>query len=73
MSNLTNRNANGGNNPTPGFRLDKRDGKLMGVCAGLANYTGVDAMWIRLGLVVVTLVLTGLTIPIYIAAGLIAD
>lgn len=69
MSNLTNRN----DGPTEGFRLDKRDGKLMGVCAGLANYTGVDAVWIRLGVVVVTLVLTGLTIPVYIAAGLIAD
>lgn len=70
MSNLTNPN---GRPPQEGFRLDKRDGKLMGVCAGLANYTGVDAFWIRLGLVLVTILLTGLTIPVYIAAGLIAD
>ena len=56
-----------------GFHLDKRDGKIFGVCAGLANYTGVDAMWIRIALVAATLLLTGLTIPIYIAAALIAD
>ena len=71
MSNLTNHNEGGA--PQRGFRLDKRDGKLFGVCAGLANYTGVDALWIRLGVVAATLLLTGLTIPIYIAAALIAD
>ena len=70
MSNITDPN---GRPPQEGFRLDKNQGKLMGVCAGLANYTGVDALWIRLGLVAVTLLLTGVTIPIYIAAGLIAD
>lgn len=70
MSKLTNPN---GRPPRSGFRLDKREGKLMGVCAGLANTTGIDAVWIRLGLVVITILLTGLTIPIYIAAGLIAD
>lgn len=37
------------------FYLDKSNGKFMGVCSGLANYTGVDATWIRVGLVVVTL------------------
>jgi phage shock protein C len=37
------------------FRLDRREGKLMGVCAGLANYTGLDVTLIRVGVVVVTL------------------
>ena len=37
------------------FRLDKRNGKLMGVCAGLADYTGLDVTLIRVGVVVVTL------------------
>lgn len=37
------------------FRLDKREGKFMGVCAGIANYTGVDATWVRVGAVLVTL------------------
>ena len=37
------------------FHLDKANGKFMGVCAGIANYTGVDATWIRVGAVDVTL------------------
>ena len=37
------------------FYLDKANGKLMGVCAGIANYTGWDANLIRIGLVLVTL------------------
>jgi len=30
------------------FYLDKRHGKVMGVCAGIADYTGVDPVLIRL-------------------------
>ena len=70
MSNITHNNSGP---PQSGFRLDKHNGKLMGVCAGIANATGVDALWIRLGLVLTTILLTGLTIPVYIATGLIAD
>ncbi|HEY7809854.1 MAG TPA: PspC domain-containing protein [Allosphingosinicella sp.] len=54
------------------FTLDKANGKLMGVCAGLADSTGFDVTLVRLLLVAVTLCLTGMTIPLYIAAGLIA-
>ena len=31
------------------FYRDKQNAKLMGICAGIADYTGVNAMWIRLG------------------------
>jgi phage shock protein C len=37
------------------FETDKANGKLLGVCAGIANHTGVDATIIRIALVVVTL------------------
>ena len=37
------------------FKLDKRNGKLFGVCAGVAEYTGIDAAVIRILLVVATL------------------
>ena len=37
------------------FHLDKRNSKLMGVCSGLANYLGVDPTFVRIGVVVVTL------------------
>ena len=36
------------------FETDKAEGKLLGVCAGLANHTGIDATIIRVALVVVT-------------------
>ena len=37
------------------FEIDRDNGKLLGVCAGIANHTGVDATLIRVGLVVVTI------------------
>jgi phage shock protein C len=37
------------------FSLDMRNRKLLGVCAGLSNATGIDATWLRVGLVMVTL------------------
>jgi phage shock protein C len=49
---------------------DKQNGKFMGVCAGVADYTGVNAFWIRLGFVL-SLFITGfMTLPIYIIMGL---
>jgi len=38
------------------FYLDKQNRKLKGVCAGIADYTGVDVAIIRIGLVILTLV-----------------
>jgi phage shock protein C len=29
--------------------LDKQNAKWKGVCAGIADYTGVDPLWVRLG------------------------
>jgi phage shock protein C len=37
------------------FQLDKSNGKLMGVCAGIANHTGVDVTLVRIAVVLVTL------------------
>ncbi len=37
------------------FQLDRRNGKLMGICAGIGNYLGVDANIVRIAAVVVTL------------------
>jgi phage shock protein C len=35
--------------------LDKQNGKWSGVCAGIADYTGVDVTWVRVGAVLLTL------------------
>lgn len=37
------------------FYLDKQNGKWAGVCAGIADYTGVDVLWVRVGMVLLTL------------------
>lgn len=36
------------------FYLDKQNAKWKGVCAGIADYTGVDVTWVRVGVVLVT-------------------
>ena len=56
-----------------GFGLDKRRGKLMGVCAGLARWTGIDVVWFRVGFVAATLLGIGFPVLLYLAIGLIAD
>ena len=38
------------------FLLNRSRAKVMGVAAGLADWTGVDVLFIRLGLIVATLV-----------------
>lgn len=49
---------------------DKQNGKLMGVCAGIADYTGVNVAWIRLGMLVMVGMTSGGIIPLYFLAGL---
>ncbi|MDB5663361.1 MAG: phage shock protein PspC [Sphingomonas bacterium] len=41
------------------FYLDKREGKAMGVCAGLADYTGIDVILVRVGVVLLTIFALG--------------
>ena len=56
-----------------GFRLNKTQGKFMGVSAGIADYFGWDVTLVRLGWVVGTLLGFGSLILVYLAIGLIAD
>ncbi len=37
------------NSPRTTLYRDKQNGKIMGVCAGIADYTGVNVGWVRLG------------------------
>jgi phage shock protein C len=53
--------------------LDRANKKIWGVCAGLANWTGVDATVIRVVFVLTTLFGFGSALLIYIALGLILD
>ncbi len=62
-----------GGTPPAGFHLDRRNAKIWGVCSGIANYTNVDPMLVRVGFVVGALVSLGTAALIYAAIGLIAD
>ena len=53
------------------FLINRRDAKIMGVAAGIADYSGVDPTIVRLGLVALTL-LFPVTILFYFVAGLLA-
>lgn len=37
------------------FYLDKQNAKWSGVCSGLADYTGIDVLWVRVGAIVLTI------------------
>jgi phage shock protein C len=47
------------------FYLDKQNKKWMGVCAGIADYTGVDVTLVRIGTVLLTVLGSGMTIIAY--------
>ncbi|HVH49112.1 MAG TPA: PspC domain-containing protein [Sphingomicrobium sp.] len=54
------------------YVLNREQGKVMGVAAGLADYTGVDPLLIRLGLVALTLITGPLMILFYVLTGWLA-
>ena len=55
------------------FLLNREQGKLMGVAAGLGDYTGVDPLVFRLGLVLATLITGPVMILLYILTGWLAS
>lgn len=54
------------------FLVNRREGKIMGVAAGLADYTGVDPLLIRLAFVAAFFVAAPLAIIFYLVTGLVA-
>ena len=54
------------------FLINRRDAKLMGVAAGLGDYSGVDPTLIRLGFIAMALLTGPLIILLYVIAGLLA-
>ena len=54
------------------FLVNRRDAKLMGVAAGLADYTGIDPLFLRLGLVAATLITGPIMILFYVLTGWLA-
>ncbi|WP_341712314.1 envelope stress response membrane protein PspC [Erythrobacter sp.] len=57
------------NSPRTTLYRDKQNAKLMGVCSGIADYTGIDVLWVRLALIILIFA-TGFALPAYFVAGL---
>jgi phage shock protein C len=56
-----------------GLRLDKKNGWIAGVCAGLANYFDTDPAFVRVGVIVTALFLPKIVIAAYLVAWLLLD
>ena len=54
------------------YVLNREQGKVMGVAAGLADYTGVDPTIIRLAFIAATLITGPVMILFYVLTGLLA-
>ncbi len=61
------------NSPRTTLYRDKQNAKLMGVCSGIADYTGVNALWVRLGFIVLLLTIAPILLPGYFIAGLLLN
>ena len=55
------------------FLLNRNDGKIMGVAAGLADWTGVDPLIIRLGFVAALLLTGPVVVLFYLLTGWLAS
>lgn len=53
--------------------LNRANKKILGVCAGLSDWSGIDTTIVRIAFVAATLIGFGSPILIYIALGLILD
>jgi phage shock protein C len=47
------------------FYLDKQNAKWSGVCSGIADYSGIDVVWIRVAAVMLTIMGSGMTLIAY--------
>jgi len=54
------------------FLVNREQGKIMGVAAGLADYTGVDVLVIRLALVASLVFISPLVLLFYVLTGWLA-
>ena len=54
------------------FILNRQQGKVMGIASGLADWTGIDVLIIRLSMIAATLLVGPVTILLYILTGWLA-
>ena len=61
------------NTPRTTLYRDKQNAKLMGVCSGIADYTGVNVLWVRLAAIILLPALGPIILGAYFLAGLILN
>lgn len=61
------------NSPRTTLYRDKQNSKLLGVCSGIADYTGVNVLWVRLGFIVLLLTVAPILLPGYFIAGMLLN
>ncbi|MCH8615556.1 envelope stress response membrane protein PspC [Sphingomonas sp. SM33] len=54
------------------FYRDKRNGKFMGICAGIADYAGFDVTLVRITMIAAIFLSSGSILPVYFIAGMVA-
>ena len=54
------------------FLINRQDGKVLGVAAGVADYSGVDPLVIRLAMIAATLITGPVMILFYLITALLA-
>ena len=55
------------------FVINRSRAKVMGVCAGLADWLNVDVLVVRLGIVLATLITGPVAVLLYILTGWLAS
>jgi phage shock protein C len=55
------------------FYLDKQNSKWLGVCSGIADYTGFDVLWVRVGMVLGTIFGSGALFVAYLIIAWLAN
>ncbi len=54
------------------FLINRRDAKVMGVAAGLADYSGIDVLALRLGFIALLLMTGPVAVLFYVLTGWLA-
>jgi phage shock protein C len=55
------------------LELDRRNGLIAGLCAGVARWLDVDVTWIRIAAVVAAVLLTKVAVAAYVIGWLLLD
>ena len=61
------------NSPRTTLYRDKKNAKLLGVCSGIADYTGISVFWVRFMMIASSFVIAPFNFIGYFIAGIVLD